>query len=334
MVHRSMAHEDSIAALLSLLHARESFVVTSHARPDGDAIGSALGLMHLLDGMGKRVTVAFADPIPVIYRWLPGVERIQVALPVATPVPDAAILLECDGFERTGFERQAFDRMGAGLTINIDHHLSGKTFASFNWIDPEACAVGAMIYDLAVASGTEITADMATCLYTAVLTDTGSFTYPSTIAATFALVEHLVKRGADANRIAQSVYFSNPPSKIRLLGVALGNMQIEGPVSWSWVTQAEMARAGAEVEDCEGVVNYLIGIAGVDAAVFLRELPSRKEFRLSLRSKGEVDVAQVAERFGGGGHRNASGCTLDGPLDEAIERIVAELRPDRRQPVH
>jgi phosphoesterase RecJ-like protein len=329
-----MAHEDSIAALLPLLHARESFVVTSHARPDGDAIGSALGLMHLLDGMGKRVTVAFADPIPVIYRGLPGVERIQVALPVATPVPDAAILLECDGFERTGFERAAFDRMGAGLTINIDHHLSGKTFASFNWIDPEACAVGAMIYDLAVASGTEITADMATCLYTAVLTDTGSFTYPSTVAATFALAEHLVKRGADANRIAQAVYFSNPPSKIRLLGAALGNMQIEGSVSWSWITQAEMARAGAEVEDCEGVVNYLIGIAGVEAAVFLRELPSRKEFRLSLRSKGEVDVAQVAERFGGGGHRNASGCTLDGPLDEAIERIVAELRLDRRQPVH
>jgi phosphoesterase RecJ-like protein len=248
----------------------------------------------------------------------------------ADSAPDTAILLECDSFERTGFERLAFERMDAGLTINIDHHLSGKLFAGFNWIDPEACAVGAMIYDLAVASGTEITAGMATCLYTAVLTDTGSFTYPSTVATTFALAEHLVERGADANRIAQAVYFSNPPSKIRLLGAALGNMQIEGSVAWSWVTQAEMARAGAEVEDCEGVVNYLIGIAGVEAAVFLRELPSRTEFRLSLRSKGEVDVAQVAECFGGGGHRNASGCTLHGPLNEAIERIVTELRPNRR----
>src|SRR5580698_6490417 len=181
-----MMRADAIARILRIICDHESFLITSHARPDGDAIGSALGLMHLLDGMGKRVTVAFADPIPVIYRCLPGVERIQVALPVATPAPDAAMLLECDGFERTGFERQAFDRMGAGLTINIDHHLSGKTFANFNWIDPEACAVGAMIHDLAVASGSEITADMATCLYTAVLTDTGSFTYPSTVAATFA----------------------------------------------------------------------------------------------------------------------------------------------------
>ena len=243
--------------------------------------------------------------------------------------PDVAVLLECDGFERTGFGRIAFDHMGAGLTINIDHHLSGKTFASFNWIDPEACAVGAMIYDLAVASGAEITAEMATCLYTAVLTDTGSFTYPSTVAATFALAEHLVESGADANKIAQAVYFSNPPSKIRLLGAALGNMQIEGTVAWSWITQEEMSRADAAVEDCEGIVNYLIGMAGVEAAVFLRELPSRTEFRLSLRSKGEVDVAKVAERFGGGGHRSASGCTLDGPLDEAVTRIVAELQPDR-----
>ena len=327
-----MQNTTYIDDLLSLLREQESFVVTSHARPDGDAIGSALGLMHLLDGMGKRVCVAFADPIPVIYRSLPGVDRIQAALPTAASsmlAPDVAILLECDGFERTGFGRIAFDHMGAGLTVNIDHHLSGKTFASFNWIDPEACAVGAMIYDLAVASGAKITADMATCLYTAVLTDTGSFTYPSTVAATFALAEHLVESGADANKIAQAVYFSNPPSKIRLLGAALGNMQIEGTVAWSWITQEEMSRVDAAVEDCEGIVNYLIGMAGVEAAVFLRELPSRTEFRLSLRSKGEVDVAKVAERFGGGGHRSASGCTLDGPLNEAVTRIVAELQPDR-----
>ena len=172
-----------------------------------------------------------------------------------------------------------------------------------------------MVYDLAVASGVAITPDIANCLYAAVLTDTGSFTYACTTASTFALAQHLVERGANANRIAQAVYFSNPASKIQLLGAALRNLNLDPPIAWTWITLDEMKRAGATVEDSEGIVNYLIGIAGVEAAVFLRELPGGTEFRLSLRSKAGIDVARVAETFGGGGHRNASGCTLEGPLD-------------------
>jgi len=315
---------------LELIAPRQSFLVTSHARPDGDALGSALGLMHLLDGMGKQVTVAFDDPIPAIYSWLPGVERIQRVLASA---PDAAIVLECDRIERTGFELQAFTAMQAGLLINIDHHLSGRPFADFNWIDPEACAVGAMIYDLAVASGAKITPAMATCLYTAVLTDTGAFTYPSTTAATFALAEHLVESGADPSAIARKVYSSNRAAKIRALSVALGTMQIENGVAWAWITVEQMKQTGAVVEDCEGIVNYLIGIEEVEVAVFFRELetdpahegPAGGQFRLSLRSKGKVDVAEVAARFGGGGHRDASGCTVEGPLETAVSRLMAEL---------
>ena len=315
---------------MELIAPRQSFLVTSHARPDGDALGSALGLMHLLDGMGKQVTVAFDDPIPAIYSWLPGVERIQRVLASA---PDAAIVLECDRIERTGFELQAFTAMQAGLLINIDHHLSGRPFADFNWIDPEACAVGAMIYDLAVASGAKITPAMATCLYTAVLTDTGAFTYPSTTAATFALAEHLVESGADPSAIARKVYSSNRAAKIRALSVALGTMQIENGVAWAWITVEQMEQTGAVVEDCEGIVNYLIGIEEVEVAVFFRELetdpahegPAGGQFRLSLRSKGKVDVAEVAARFGGGGHRDASGCTVEGPLEIAVSRLMAEL---------
>jgi len=327
---------DSISALLTLIRERQSFLITSHARPDGDAIGSAVGMMHLLDAMGKDVQVAFADPIPLIYGYLPGIKRITHTLP-ATP-PDAAILLECDSIQRSGF-----DSIHANFTINIDHHKSGRNFASFNWIDQEAPAVGAMVYDLAVASGVEISAAIATCLYTAVLTDTGSFTYSATTAKTFALAEHLVASGANAHEVAQAIYFSNPPSKIRVLGLALNNMVLEGEVAHAWITQEEMARAGAVPEDCEGVVNYLIGIAGIETAAFLRELPAANgepEYRTSLRSKGSVDVSAVAERFGGGGHRNASGCTLAGPLDAARARVVAELhaaghaRTERtRQPV-
>jgi len=316
-----MPNNTAIAALLPLLRERHSFLITSHARPDGDAIGSALGFMHFLEAMGKDVTVAFADPIPPVYQFLPGVDHIVSQLP-AGPA-ECAILLECSSVERSGFQE-----IPATFTINIDHHKSGRPFADFNWIDSRACAVGAMLYDLFVASGIHITRAMATCLYTAVMTDTGSFTYTSTDASTFALAEHLVERGADANQIAQSIYFSNPASKIRLLAIALTNMQIEGEVAWSTLTLDEMARAGADAEDCEGIVNYLIGIAGIESAAFLRETISASgvsEFRTSLRSKSEVDVAAVAEIFHGGGHRNASGCTLAGPLQTALTAVVAQL---------
>ena len=321
-----MSNETSIASLLTVIGEHDTFFITSHARPDGDALGSALGLMHLLDYMGKKVVVAFADDVPLTYRTLPGVERIDHHLPAQAP--QVAIVLECDCIERTGFDPLAFERMNSGSVVNIYHHLSGRPFANFNWIDVKACAVGCMIYDLVIAAGAPISSAMATCLYTAVLTDTGSFTHAGTIASTFALAEHLIQSGADPNRIAQDVYFSNSPGKIRLLGAALSNLQIDGEVAWSVITEEEMERAGAIVEDCEGVVNYLIGIVGVLTAAFLRETTGPEgehHYRLSLRSKGEIDVAQVAERLGGGGHRNASGCTLHGPLEDATGRIVAAL---------
>lgn len=316
-------NEQAIASLLDLFRERRTFAITSHARPDGDAIGSALGLMYLLESMGKRVTVCFADPVPVIYRSLPGVERIRHSLP--QEAPDALVVLECDCLERTGFRLGEYARLGAKIVINIDHHLSGRPFADVNWIDASASAVGSMIYDLVIAAGVEVSAPMATCLYAAVLTDTGSFTYSSTVAATFGLAQHLLQSGAESNNVAQAVYFSNSPGKVRALGAALSKMEIEDRVAWTWITQDEMEEAAATVEDCEGVVNYLISIAGVEAAVFMRELPSREQFRLSMRSKGDVDVARVAEFFGGGGHQNASGCTVDGPLPSALARVLGEL---------
>jgi phosphoesterase RecJ-like protein len=323
-MYHNLSHREKIDALLQLIGDRQRFLVSSHARPDGDAIGSSLGLMHLLESLGKEVVVAFSDPIPVIYRMLSGVDRIVRTLP--TTPPDALILLECDCSARTGFTSAEFADMGKVFTINIDHHLSGGNCGDFNWIQPEASAVGSLVYDLAVASGVDITPEMATCLYTAVLTDTGSFTYASTRASTFALAEHLVERGANPNRIAQAVYYSNPPSKFHLLGAALRHMRVELPIAWAWITLDDMDSVDATVEDSEGIVNYLIGIGGVEAAVFLRQLPDEAGIRLSLRSKEGVDVAQVAENFGGGGHRNASGCTLPGPMSAAMDCILTHLR--------
>jgi phosphoesterase RecJ-like protein len=318
-----MTHESQIEALLEAFRASPRFILTSHSRPDGDALGSVLALAEILDQMGLQTDIVFADPVPLIYRTLPNVERIHHT-PSAADIADhsiPAILLECDSIARTGL---------LGLEdrplINIDHHASGRAFAGINWIDEHACAVAAMVYRIAIAANVEITPSMATCLYTAILSDTGAFTYASTSADTFAVVHDLALRGANPGKIARDVYFSNTISKIRLLGAALSNLQCEGKVAWSWVTSNDMELTGADAEDCEGVVNYLISIAGIESAVFLRELPDVNEFRLSIRSKGKIDVARVAEHFGGGGHRSASGCTLGGPLDVATDRILTQLR--------
>lgn len=315
-----MTPEASIAQLLEAFRSTSRFILTSHARPDGDAVGSVLALAEVLNQLGCETDMVLADPVPLIYRTLPGVDRIRIASS-AGDGNDAAIILECDSIARTGLRGLEGRRL-----INIDHHASGRAFASLNWIDENACAVAQMVHRIAVAAHVEITPSIATCLYTAVLSDTGSFTYSSTNADTFALAHSLALRGASPSLIAREVYFSNPESKIRLLAVALSNMKCEGPIAWTWVTSADMEQTGADAEDCEGVVSYLIGIAGVESAVFLRELDSTGQFRLSIRSKGKVDVAQIAESLGGGGHRSASGCTLDGPLASATERILTQLR--------
>ena len=310
---------DPVTAILEVLRRGKRFLVCSHSRPDGDAVGSMLAVGMLLEQMGKRADLVSADRIPAIYRGLPGAGAIRSALRVHGPY-DAVILLECDGLDRTRLRG-----LEAFFLINIDHHVSGSAFAQLNWIDCQVASVGEMVYRLALAAGATVTPEMAACLYTTVLTDTGGFCYGATRASTFALARDLVLAGADPVRIAQDVYFSTSTSRILLLGAALSNLKREGRVAWLWVTHQDMVRTCATEEDCEGIVNYAVCISGVEVAVFLRELPERR-IRLSLRGKGKVNVAAIAERLGGGGHENASGCTLEGPLPRALEEIFAELR--------
>ena len=291
-----MTREASIAALLEKFRSTSRFLITSHSRPDGDAVGSALALAEILDHLGCETQIILADPPPVIYNSLPGVDKVEVGQRLDNSTAPV-IILECDSIERTGLQG-----LGERYLVNIDHHASGRPYAALNWIDEHCCAVAEMIYEIAVAAEVNITPSMATCLYTAVLSDTGSFTYPSTNANTFALAHKLAASGASPSQIARNLYFTNPESKLRLLAIALTNMRCEGALAWSWVTDEELERTGATAEDCEGVVNYLIGIAGIESAVFLREVAPTGGFRLSIRSKGKVDVSQIAESFGGGGN--------------------------------
>ncbi len=315
--------QGKIAALLAEFRAGKRFLVTSHARPDGDAIGRRRWRWRwsCWSRWGCEAEVVMADPAPYVYRTLPGIERVQQRAHVGEG-KETAVLLECDGTERTGLKGLESRRL-----INIDHHASARAFGAVNWIDAHACAVAVMVHELAVAAGVTITPSMATNLYTAVLTDTGSFTYPGKGPQAFQLASALVAAGADAPKIAREIYFSNREAKLRLLGLALNHLRCEGGLAWSWVMAADLAGCAAIDEDCEGVVTYLIGIEDVRAAVFLRELENG-DFQLSIRSKGGIDVSKVASEFCGGGHRNASGCTIAGPLDVAVGKIVGRLRQD------
>jgi phosphoesterase RecJ-like protein len=305
--------------VLKEIEQRNKFVLTSHARPDGDAIGSALGCCQILRSMGKEAEVVLRDGVPRIYQPLPFADQVVQSENVKTGY-EAAIILECDSLQRTrllGLE--------SSFLINIDHHQSGRSFAHVNWIDPKAVATAEMVYRLAREAGVKISAEIATCLYTAVLTDTGSFMFEGTNEHTFELARELVLAGADPAHCARNVYFGHSTAKMRLLGAALSNLHREGSLAWISVTQEQMQRCHAKEEDCEGLVNYALSMQGVEVALFFRELPDLR-LRVSLRSKGKVDVAAVAEHFGGGGHHCASGCALDGPLPIAAAKIIKELR--------
>ena len=287
--------------VLQEIRARRRFVVTSHARPDGDGIGSALACGQILRVMGKEAEVVMHDGVPRIYQNLPFADRVTRAdtVPADFPGDGAVLLLECDSIKRTLLEG-----LEECFLINIDHHVSGRNFAHINWIDSTVMATAELVYRLARLACVPVDRDIATCLYTALMTDTGSFMFEGTNEHTFTVARELVLAGADPALCARHIYFGHSTAKMRLLGAALSNLHREGPLAWIWVTQEQM-----------------------QVAIFFRELPDQR-YRVSLRSKGAVNVSTVAEHFGGGGHKCASGCSLDGPLDVAVSRIVDRLQAE------
>jgi phosphoesterase RecJ-like protein len=305
--------------VLSQIEQRKRFVLTSHARPDGDAVGSTLACSEILRQMGKSAQVVLRDGVPRVYQHLPFAAAVLQSKRVNGGY-DAAVILECDSIQRTRLEG-----LETQFLINIDHHKSGRPYAHVNWIDPKAVATAELVYKLARAADVKITPEIATCLYMGVLTDTGSFMFEGTNEHTFELARELVMAGADPARCARHVYFGHSTAKLRLLGSALSVLQREGPLAWIWVTQEQMERVGAREEDCEGLVNYALSIGDVEVAVFFRELPDGR-FRVSLRSKGKLDVAHIAEEFGGGGHTCASGLSVEGPLHASVETVLGKIR--------
>jgi bifunctional oligoribonuclease and PAP phosphatase NrnA len=311
-----------LSQVVELIEKKDRFAITSHIRPDGDGLGSSLGLYWLLQALNKEVEVIMHDPAPHAYQQLPGAGTIRV-LPGVDRTYDAVFVIECSDIDRPGLvdlEKQ--------FVVNIDHHSTTELFGAINWIDSTAAACGEMIYNLCKATGVRVTKELAECVYTALLTDTGSFHYSNTTERTFKIASELVRTGVKPAKTAEAIFGSYQWPKIALLGQVLATARRDetGHVAWMWQTIQMQEQSKASEEDADGFVNYPLAVGEVEATALFKET-SPGVYRTSLRSKGDVNVAKIAEQFGGGGHRNAAGCTLRGRGAE-IERQVVPLLQD------
>ncbi len=320
----------SAAEVAAALRSRQSFILTSHARPDGDAVGSQLALAHALDALGKSVRLIDRDPAPAPYAGFPGVARLE-ATPRTDATADAVVFLECSSRDRpevAGFESQ--------FAINIDHHAGNELYADVNWFDGTAAACGEMVADIIDALGVSWTREIAEHLYLAVATDTGGFRYGPMSARTFDLVRRIALAGADTAALSRTIFDSYGVGRVRLTGALLNAMELHHGERLALLAfdDALLASCGATPDDTEGLVNIPLGARDI-VAVALIKAQGGDKYRVSLRSKGAVDVRTVAAAWGGGGHQNAAGCGLSGPIADVKRALVTALGTainDRRSP--
>jgi phosphoesterase RecJ-like protein len=304
--------------IVEAVRARRRFVVSSHSRPDGDSIGSQMAMAFALRELGKDVRVVNADPAPGPMLAFPGVAEIEIA-PRVREGFDAAIVMECSDLARTGVAG-----LDSFFLVNLDHHPGNTGFGDLNWFDPSAAACGEMVFDLVCALNVPLTLEIATHVYLAILTDTGSFHYSNISPRTFDICRRVLEAGVDPVSIARSVYDSNNMGRLKLFGSVLGAMQIDssGRIAILYLDH-EMARAaGGTYEDTEGVINLPLTVKEIEAVVFFKQIEG-DEYRVSMRSKGDTDIGLVAKEFGGGGHKNAAGCAVTGPID-ALQRAFVQ----------
>lgn len=311
--------------LLKQLRSGHRFLLVSHMNPDGDAIGSSLGLARVLRSLGKGAVVWNHDEVPKLYSRLAGSERIHTGQEPPAGYPesfDALISLECPSLDRTGLE----SAIGDIPIINIDHHLGNEHYGQVNWIDTAAPSLGEMIYRIARGLMVELDQETATALYLTLVTDTGGFRFSNSTPAAFEAAASLVTEGAKPEQVAGWLYESQPLSAIKLLTEMLPSLEVHDErIASATITSEMFDRAGASTGDTEGLIDYPRSIAGVEAAALIRQVGD-KQYKVSLRSRGSVDVEKIARRNGGGGHRNAAGYLLDGSLDEVRAKVVEELQ--------
>ena len=295
--------------------------IFSHRDPDGDAVGSAVGLAWILRARGIEATVYLPGGTPKLYAFVPGGEDVRAEWPDGGADVDLLIALDATSASRLGDLEGALD---SDLPIvNVDHHPDNTRFGALNWIDADSCATALMIYEIAEAAGWEIGPEAAELLYIGIVTDTGRFTYSNTDSRCLNAAAHLVRLGADPHRIATQVYEQSSPESLQLLGRALSTLEFQesGKVASLYVTQQMLDETGARPEDADGFSTYARAIEGVKVGLFFRETKDGA-IKISFRSNEGVEIHGVASRFGGGGHPRASGARVSGPIEEAKASVV------------
>jgi phosphoesterase RecJ-like protein len=316
----------SASAIAEALRQRSSFILTSHARPDGDAIGSQLALAFALDHLGKTVRLVDRDAAPVPYRTFPGVDRIELMPSVSGPA-DAVVLLECSDPGRPeveGLEQYPL--------INIDHHLGNTMYGAINWFDPTAAACGEMVAEIIDALEVPWTRDIAAHLYLALSTDTGGFRFGPITGRTFEICRRIAETGLEVRTLSRQIFDSYSLGRVKVMGALLSRMELhcDNQLAVLSFDDQLLADHGASSDDTEGLVNVPLGAREIVAVVLFKA--QNGTLRLSLRSKGTVDVREVAMRWQGGGHRNAAGCTIEGDADTVKAEIIAIAAAGRVTP--
>jgi phosphoesterase RecJ-like protein len=311
--------------ICKILRREQTFLILTHYRPDGDAVGSQLALAILLKNLGKTVTVWNDDEVPAKFRFLPHQELIT--RPSAEPQDfDVVISVDASTWLRVG--TAAGKIRSRKHFINIDHHVSNETFAELNLIVPAAPASGQIVFDLIKQGGFPLTQEIAACLFAAISTDTGSFMFANTTAECLRVTAELVESGINVGEVCRHIYESYPYSRLQMLQMALAGLSLShhNQVAHFWITAKMFEQTGAKREDTEGMIDYARAIEGVLIAVLFEELPEPGLIRISLRSKHpQVDVNTIATQFKGGGHREAAGARIPGTPQEVQARVLAAV---------
>lgn len=320
-----MSNPDSAAfdQICQELRQGSRFLLTSHERPDGDSVGSELALAFALEALGKQVQLVNADPAPVPFKGFPGIDRVRVAREAQGDF-DAVIVLECGDLARTGVG--GLDRY---RIINIDHHIGNTEYGAVNWFDPGAAACAEMVVSIIDALGVPFTREIATHVYLGILTDTGAFHHSHISARTFDICRRAVLAGVSPAAMAHDVYDTANIGRLKLLGSLLDHMRLEadGQLAVLYFDDAMLTELNATHDDTEGLINVPLTASTISTVALLKGQNGASQLRVSLRSKGNIDVRSVALQFGGGGHFNAAGCSVPGPRAHAEAAIVAALLP-------
>ena len=296
-----------------------SFLLTSHARPDGDSLGSQLALAGALQQLGKQVRIINRDPVPAQFAFLAGVSTIEIAAAVQEPF-DVVVVLECSDLSRAGVAG-----LEGRVLINIDHHAGNVMYGDINWHDVSACACAEMVFELIEAIGARLTPALATHVYVAILTDTGSFRHAHITARTFEICRRIAQTGIDVAGVAAQIYNNTSVGRLRLIGMLLDRMQLEhdGRIAVLSLNDTMLAETGCASDDLEGIVNLPLAARNVRVVIFIKE--AADGLRVSLRSKNAIDIREVAVFFGGGGHLNAAGFTIEHPTPESRGQVIAQV---------